>query len=97
MEDNEIDVNVLRAEVAELRARAAEQAEEIARYKKAGCGDVLAAIEHMEQRLAPPMSKDEKKVQRLMQRGYAREDAEAAVARNNVWWERKRKRENWKM
>lgn len=97
MEDNEIDVNALRAEVAELRAKAAEQAEEIARYKEAGSGDILAAIERMEQRLAPPMSKDEKKVQRLMQRGYAREDAEAAVARNNAWWERKKKRENnWK-
>lgn len=97
MEDNEIDVNALRAEVAELRAKAAEQAEEIARYKEAGSGDILAAIERMEQRLAPPMSKDEKKVQRLMQRGYAREDAEAAVARNNAWWERKKKIENnWK-
>lgn len=94
MEDNN-DIEALRAEVAELRAKAAEQAEKIARYESAGSGDILAAIERMEQRLAPPMSKDEKKIQRLMQRGYTREDAEAAVARDNAYWEKKRKRENW--
>lgn len=94
MEDNN-DIEALRAEVAELRAKAAEQAEKITRYESAGSGDILAAIERMEQRLAPPMSKDEKKIQRLMQRGYTREDAEAAVARDNAYWEKKRKRENW--
>lgn len=94
MEDNN-NIEALRAEVAELRAKAATQAEQIARYKEAGSGDILAAIERMEQRLAPPMSKDEQKIQRLMQRGYTREDAAATVARDNAWWERKRKRENW--
>lgn len=94
MEDNN-DIEALRAEVAELRAKAATQAEEIARYKEAGSGDILAAIERMEQRLAPPITKDEQKIQRLMQRGYTREDAAAVVARDNAWWNRKRKHENW--
>lgn len=90
MEEN-TDIEALRAEVAELRAQAAEQAEKIARYEGAGSGEILAAIERIEQRLAPPMSKDEQKIQRLMQRGYTREQAEKATAESNAWWKRKKK------
>lgn len=95
MEENEIDVNALRAEVAELRAQAAEQAEKIARYEGAGSGEILASLERIEQRLMPPMSKDEQKIQRLIQRGYTREQAEKTTAEANAWWNKKKKRENW--
>ena len=95
MEDNEIDVNALRAEVAELRAKAAEQAEEIARYKEAGSGDILAALERMEQRLTPPPSKEEQQINRMMEHGYTRDQAVQAMETNRRFWNNKRKNEKW--
>lgn len=95
MEENEIDVEALRAEVAELRARAAEQSERIARYEGAGSGDILAALERMEQRLAPPPDKREQKILRIIERrGCTREEAEALNAVTDRFWANKKRREN---
>lgn len=97
MEEN-TDIEALRAEVAELRARAAEQSERIARYKEAGSGDILAALERMEQRLAPPPDKREQKILRIIERrGCTREEAEALNAVTDRFWANKKRRENnWK-
>lgn len=94
MEENN-NIEALRAEVAELRARAAEQSESIARYEGAGSGDILAALERMEQRLAPPPDKREQKILRTMERrGCTREEAEELQAQSDRFWENKKRKEN---
>lgn len=89
------DIEALRAEVAELRAKAEEQSERIARYENAGNGDILAALERMEQRLAPPLSREERAIARMMERGYSREQAEAEIKVSRDFWNRKKRNEKW--
>lgn len=93
--DENNDIEALRAEVAELRAKAAEQSERIARYESAGSGDILAAIERMEQRLTPPPSKEERAIARMMEHGYTREQAEESVKTSRDFWNRKKRNEKW--